>query len=52
MHEPQLAISMVWDYFGLKINESDTIKVTAEQKPVYQTCHKSVVAIISNLMAH
>ena len=49
------AVSVVWDYFGLKTNENGTVIVTEEQKPVCRTCHRSVPAKggnTSNLMAH
>ena len=38
------AVSVVWDYFGLKANENGTGIVTEEQKPVCRTCHRSVPA--------
>ena len=50
-------ISVVWDYFGLKTNENGTVIViiTEEQKPVCQTCYRSVSAKggnMSNLMTY
>ena len=54
VRKPQ-AISVVWDYFGLKTNQNGTVIVTEEQKPVCRTCHKSAPAKggnTSNLMAH
>ena len=54
MRKPR-AVSVAWDYFGLKTNKNGTIVVTEEQKPVCQTCHRSVPAKggnTSNLMAH
>ena len=41
VRKPQ-AFSIVWDYFGLKTNKNGTAIVTEEQKPVCQTCHRSV----------
>ena len=49
------AVSVAWDYFGLKTNKNGTTVVTEEQKPVCQTCHRSVPVKggnTSNLMAH
>ena len=50
-------ISVAWDYFGLKTNENGTVIVivTEEQKPVCQTCYRSVSAKggnKSNLMTY
>ena len=33
VHKPQ-AVSVVWDYFGLKTYENETVIVTEKQKPV------------------
>ena len=54
MRKPR-AVSVVWDYFGLKTNENGIIIITEEQKPVCRTFHRSVPAKggnTSNLMAH
>ena len=48
-------VSVVWDYFSLNTNKNGAFMVKEEQKPIYWTCHRSVLpkgGNTSNLMAH
>ena len=54
VRKPQ-TVRVVWEYFDLKTNKNGTVIITEEQKPVCQTCHRSVPAKggnMSNLMAY
>ena len=49
------AVSVVWDYFGLRMDDNGSVITLEEQRPVCRTCYKSVPAKggnTSNLMAH